>query len=336
MTAQEKYTGFSLMEIALSNYIRKAVGVVIKLNIPDQLVNGPKTADELAKATDTHEKSLYRVMRVLSGVGIFQALPEKKFELTEKGKLLLHRENSMRAYLLYHTDPRMDLLTNELMYCVKNGKPASDIVYGINRFEYLKINTDLNEIYNEAMTSFSLKKGKAVAEGYDFSGISTLMDVGGGYGELMFSIIEKNPHLKGIIFDQPHVVKGTNERIKKCSMSDCVKAVEGDFFASIPKGADAIIMAHVLHDWDDDNSVKILEKCKEALPVGGRVLLVESLLAPANENFPFLALDLVMLVVEEGCERDQAKFAELYDRAGLKFSRVVPLGPGINVIEGFK
>lgn len=300
------------------------------------LVDGPKNVAELAKATKTHEQSLYRVLRVLSGIDIFKALPNREFALSEKGQLLLNKEDSMRSYLLYHTDLRMDTLTDQLLKCVEQGKPAPEIIYGINRFEYLRKNPELHELYNQAMTSFSLKKGRAVAETYDFSGIKTLMDVGGGYGELMFAILDKNPHLKGIIFDQPLVIEGTKERIKRFGLENRCEAIGGDFFKEIPKGADAIIMAHILHDWDDENSIKILAKCKEALPKDGKVLLVESMLRPENDYFSYLALDIVMLVVEEGCERDQEKFRELYEEAGLKFTEVIPLGPGINIVEGRK
>jgi ubiquinone/menaquinone biosynthesis C-methylase UbiE len=328
--------GYSLMEIALSNFIRKGVWVALKLEVPDMLADGPKSSVELAKTAGVNENSLYRVLRVLAGAGLFNALPDRQFELTEKGKQLLKNDDSMRNYLLYHFDPRMDMLTDELLYCVQSGKPATDKVYQMERFEYMKKNPDLHELYNKAMTAFSIKKGKAVANTYDFSDISTIMDVGGGYGELMFAILNKHKHLKGIIFDQPHVVEGTKERIKKFNLEDRCQVIGGDFFKEVPKGADIITMAHVIHDWDDQNSIKILKNCAAALPRGGRVLLIESLLAPPNEPFPFLALDLVMLVVEEGKERDRDNFRKLYEEAGLEFEKIIPLSPGANIVVGRK
>jgi hypothetical protein len=306
--------------------------LIAQLGIPDLLANGAKSTDELARATETHEPSLYRVLRALSAVGVLNEQPGHRFELTPVGALLKRGPGSMRGIVLWLNDPRHDRAWDEMLHSVRTGKTGAEKAWGMGIFEYLQKHPDFSEIFNDAMTSLSGNNVKAVVAGYDFAGIKKLMDVGGGHGALLEGILEKNPSMSGVIFDLPHVVEGARKSLKERGLDRRCEAVGGDFFKSVPS-ADAIIMSHIIHDWDEEHARKILESCRKALPPHGKVLLVETVVTPPNQFSTAKLLDLEMLVMAGGRERTEDEYRALFASAGLKLARVVPLPSGQSVLE---
>ena len=208
-------------------------------------------------------------------------------------------------------------------------------MFGKQVFEYFKDNEEIAGIFQRAMTSFSSVTADAVVDAYDFTGIETLVDVGGGHGALLAAIISKNPDLHGVVFDLPQVVQGTGANLGELTARIDIKA--GDFFGSVPEGADAYIMKHIIHDWDDEHCIKIFGNCCSAMTDGGKVLVVDPVVTDAPESALGKLMDIEMLAIATGgCERTEEEFEALLERAGLKMSRVVPTQSPVCIIEAVK
>lgn len=210
------------------------------------------------------------------------------------------------------------------LYSVRTGKAAWDQEHGSDVFPYFAANPEAAKIFDDAMTSLSNLAITAVVESYDFSGIETLVDVAGGHGRLLTTILGANRSLNGVLFDMPHVIEGAKERVAAANLTMRCKLVSGDFFLSVPAGADAYIMKHIIHDWDDERALKILTNIERVMKGNGRVLLVEAVITEGNERDFGKLLDIEMLVSPGGKERTAAEYKELFARAGLRLTRIVP------------
>lgn len=222
----------------------------------------------------------------------------------------------------------------ELPYSIQTGRPAFEHLYGKAYFDYLAENPAPAQVFNDAMTSLSGSVSEAVVDAYDFSTVTKLVDVGGGRGLLLTSILEKYPQMKGVIFDSQTVIEGAQAASKAQGMDGRCEAVAGDFFESVPEGGDAYIMKHIIHDWDDDHALRILQNCQQAMAENGRVLVVEMVIPEGNTSSPGKFLDLEMLLFMRSFERSAAEYRTLFERAGFKLTRVVPTHSPYSVIEG--
>lgn len=184
------------------------------------------------------------------------------------------------------------------------------------------------------MTGIHGRETGAILDAYDFSGIEVLADIGGGNGSKITAILQRYPSMKGILFDLPHVVERARERIEAAGLRDRCQLVGGNFFVSVPAGADTYLMRHIIHDWDDEKSHSILRNCHGAMPAGGKLLVVESVIPPGNEPFKGKFLDLTMLLIPGGRERTADEYRALYERAGFELARIVPTSMEVSVVEG--
>jgi 16S rRNA G1207 methylase RsmC len=188
------------------------------------------------------------------------------------------------------------------------------------------------------MTELTTQVSTAVVAGYDFSRFGKIVDVGGGHGTLLLSILEANPQLSGILFDLPHVTESAKKHLEAAGLTGRCEVVAGDFFASMPGRGDAYILKNIIHDWDDERALQILQNCHRAMAENGKLLLVESVIPPGNEpSFSKLG-DLNMLVMAGGCERTEAEYRALFAASGFQLTRVIPLPSpfGFSVIEGVR
>jgi hypothetical protein len=312
-----------------------ALSVVAKLRIADKLAAGPRTAEELARETGTHGPTLYRVLRCLSGLGVFSESAVGKFGLTPMGELLRTGvPGSMRGAADFCGAEWTWKAWGELLYSVRTGKTAFDHVFGKPGFDYLAEHPEESEVFNEAMTGYSSTIAAAVAEAYDFSKFGAVIDVGGGHGKLLTTILKANPGVRGVVFDAPHVVAGAQKAIREEGLADRCRAEGGDFFKAVPAGADAYLMMHIIHDWPDDKAATILKLCRKGVNPGGKLLVVDSVVAPPGEPDMAKVLDLEMLVLPGGKERTEPEFAALFATAGWKLTRVVRTQSPKCVIEG--
>jgi len=223
-----------------------------------------------------------------------------------------------------------------LLYSVQSGKTAFDHIYGKPIFEHLSENPESAAIFDQAMTSVHGRETGPLVEAYDFSDIKTIADIGGGNGTLIAAVLDRHPGMNGILFDLPHVVERAVPALEEAGLSQRCQTASGDFFESVPVGADVYLMRHIIHDWDDDKAVKILTNCCNALPAGGKVLIAESVVEPGNNPSFAKLLDLTMMVLPGGKERTADEYRELLESAGFQLSRIVPTDSDLSIVEGIK
>ena len=334
-TQEERAAAAAVLQMISGIHISRAVYVVAALGIADLLADGPMTAAQLARATQAHEPSLYRVLRLLASMGVLTEHDGRSFSLTVLGeRLRAGVPASMRSFSL-QTDVSGLRPFEPIIETVKTGKPGHDIAYGMGAFEFLAAHPELAQKLQAALSERTAAFAPSVAAGYDFSPMRTVADIGGGKGTLLAAILRAHGHLRGILFDRPPVVTDAAEVLQAAGVADRCGIVAGDFFQGVPDGADAYLLANVLHDWDDANSVRILGACRRAMAKDGRVLLIERLI-PDNpaDAVPVLLSDLNMLIITGGQERTNAEYGQLLAEAGLSLAKVQPVAPPYGVIEG--
>ena len=319
-------------------FVSTLIYVAAKLELADHLKDGPRTAEQLAAATGAQAPALYRVLRTLASVGIFEEIKEKRFRLTPTAATLQKGiPGSMHPVALmlgekYHTDAWAQLL-----HGVKTGATPFFKAHGVSAFEYLDRHPEDLRIFGEAMTSVSAMENPAIAAAYKFGGIRTLVDVGGGNGSLLATILKANPKMRGVLFDRPSVTERAKQdgHLTAKGIAERCAFESGDFFEAVPKGGDAYIMKRTLHDWDDEQCAKIVANCSGAMSDRGRVLVVDSVIAPGNAPDRGKLLDMQMLVMG-GRERTKQEFAAVFRKAGLKLTRVVATKCPLSIVEGVR
>lgn len=314
----------------------QAIYAAAKLGIADLLTEGPQTAEQLAAATETHAGALYRVLRALASVGIFAENQQQEFCLTPMAEYLRSDvPGSKRALAMMAGDEQFQSWS-EIMYSVQTGKTSFDKVFGQPIFEYLSQHPDKGQIFDKAMTGIHERETDEILQAYDFSGIGTLVDVGGGNGSNLIHILQKYPDMQGILFDLPHVVERAQPHIEQAGVDDRCEMVGGNFFESVPANADTWFMRHIIHDWDDEKSLTILKNCHAVMPEESKLLIVESVIPAGNEPFAGKFLDLVMLMIPGGKERTVDEYRSLFDQAGFELVRIIPTESELSIIEFVK
>lgn len=324
-----------LMQMLFGFAASRAIGFTAEMGIADLLKDAPKTADELSQQTKMHPRSLYRVMRACASVGVFTEDSENRFSLTPLAEpLLSDAPGSLRAFATMITTDWQFETWAHLPYSVQTGKPAFDKVHGMSSFDYFWSHDKAGKVFNDAMTSNSAFSCAAVIDAYDFSTISTLVDVGGGHGLLLASILKKYPKMKGILFEMPAIANEAKALIDSYGVADRCERMGGDFFKSVAAVGDACIMKHIIHDWNDEQCITILKNCRNAMQAGAKVLVVEMVIPEGNEPSIGKFLDLQMLLYLTGCERTEAEYKLLFDKAGFELTRIVPTMSPFSIIEG--
>ncbi len=317
-------------------WVSQAIYAAAKFGIADLLKDGTRTVDELADATSADRDALYRLLRALASVGVFAEESPRRFGLTPLAELLRSDvDGSKRALSLMSGDEQFQTWA-EIEYSIRTGKTAFEKVFGKPIFEYLGEHPEKARIFDAAMTGIHGRETDDVLGAYDFSGIRMLADIGGGNGLNLISVLQKHPEMKGILFDLPHVVERARERIEAAGVGDRCELIAGDFFESVPEGADAYFLRHIIHDWDDERSLTILRNCHAAMAPAGRLLVVESVIPEGNQPFVGKLLDLVMLLIPGGKERSEPEYRSLFGQVGFAISRIVPTGTELSIIEAAK
>ena len=323
-----------LMKFIVGKWISKPIYVAAELGIADMLTEGPKSIEELAQASQSHAPSLYRMMRALASVGIFFETEGKRFELTPMAEYL--KMGAMRSIALLFNSDWSDKAWGYFMDSVKTGDTAFEKAHGMPVSDWLEINPRAAEVFNEANAIKAGSSHRAIVDVYDFSGINTLTDVGGGHGILMAEILIANPLMKGVVTDIPSVIQTAGKMIQARGIADRCQAVECDFFKKIPSGSDAYLMSNILHDWSDEQCKIILKNCHKAMKSESKLLVVEMVVPLGNQPSIAKLLDLEMLVTTGGCERTEKEFKTLLESSGFKLSRTIATKESICVIEGIR
>ena len=327
-----------MFTLIMGRWVSHLIYVAAKLEVADHLKRGSRTVEELATATEVQAPALYRVLRALASLGVFAETKDKRFKLTPLAVTLQKAvPGSMHAAALMFGEKYWDDAWAQLLHGVKTGEIPFLKAHGVPAFEYLEKHPDSLKIFGETMTNVSSTENPAIAAAYKFSGIRTLVDVGGGNGSLLASILKANPKLKGVLFDLPSVsTRAKQDRyVTAKGIAERCTLQSGDFFEAVPKGGDAYLMKRTLHDWDDERCAKILSNCCTAMREKGRVLVVDAVISPGNHPDRGKLLDMQMLVIG-GRERTKQEFATLFRDAGLKLIRVVPTECPLSIVEGVR
>ena len=370
-------SSFTVMDMLAHGQLSQAIYIVAKFRIADYLKNGPKSVEELAEQSKTHPDSLYRLLRMLSSVGIFTETVEKedgekvinnnnkrKFDMTPKAALL-HSETkgSIRNFALMFGLESFNRAINDLSYSIETGENSFKHANGLDMFEYFQQDQNRKDaqIFNSAMASLTSSYASSISSMYDFSQFNTVVDIGGGQGIILSILLKNNPNLSGILFDLPHAIESaknqhinesTNPRSEdsKDFLSRC-KLVEGDFFKSIPLGADGYIIKNVILNWDDDSAATILKNCSQAMEKtkskattstttmtvndasqdddkqnknNPKLLIIDLIMPEGNKPFIGKFIDIVMLALtHKGRIRTEKEFHKLLNSSGFIITKII-------------
>jgi len=323
-----------LNRMMLGAALSRAICTVADLGVADHIEAGaPQSAACLAKATGSHERSLYRALRFLAGHGLFRETKNGEFDHTDLSASLRNdAEGSYRAAArLFHTS---FAAWDGLDHSVRTGEPGFSKVYGKPLFDYIGEHSELAPVLDAGMTSVHGYETAAMMEAYDFGAIEILIDIGGGNGSLIGSVLQRHPKMRGMLFDLSHVVARARANLKRYDVSDRCQVIEGNFFESVPSGADAYLLRHVLHDWTDERCLQILGLCRNAISKQGKLLVVECVIPAGNDYSSSKDFDMTMMVFPGGLERTELEFRTLFKRAGFELTAVMPTSTMVSVIEG--
>jgi hypothetical protein len=332
--------GLTLYRISVGHYFSRALALAANLGTADLLKDGPRHYEDLAKATATHGPSLNRLMRLLASIGIFEECDNGKFALTSVGELLQTGvPGSMRSMVLLFAGAGVQDAWKELEYCVRTGEPwFRRQSPEADAFTSIAANPEQAKVFDEAMAAFAPMTAAAIAASYDFSAFRKLADIGGGDGSLLIGILKAYPNLDGILFELPHAAEKASAKISAADLQMRCKAFGGDFFKEVPAGADAYILKHVIHDWNDDRATAILRNVHRAMAPRAKLLIAEGVYPPRIDQSDLArgaaANDLNMLVCTGGRQRSEGEFRALLASTGFKLTRIVPTAARLSVIEG--
>jgi hypothetical protein len=308
--------------------LSQAIYVATRLGIPDLLADGPRDIEELAQETHSHPQNLRRILLALAAAGVLDMVGTHRFALTEVGVgLCAGVPGSLRSAVLFLLGESHWRPWGHLLHTVRTGTTAFEHVHGASLFDYLAGHPEEADLFNKGMAGNSPAHARLVAAAYDFSRVSVVVDVAGGRGRLLATILARNPHVRGILFDLPHVIEDARGLVKEEGVIDRCEFVGGSFFAAVPNGGDAYILRNIIHDWEDDQAVAILTTCRRAMAEAARLILVERYL-PEDPREALLVrhADLEILVNVGGRERTTEEYAALLARSGLRLARTIFLG----------
>jgi len=323
-----------LMQVLTGKWVSVAVSTAAKFAIADHLEHGPKTVKELAEATETMERPLYRLLRACASIGIFAEQPDGRFANTPLSEPL--RTNAVpciRHLAMMLMEDWHQRSWAELPWCVETGQPAPIKIYGMRGFDWFAQNPEEAVVFNQAMRDISQADSPLIASSYDFSGFKTLVDIAGGLGTLLGAILDRTPSLHGIVFEMAHVVDQIQQDNALQKWNGRCVATAGSFFDGVP-AADGYIMKHILHDWEDASAIKILSNCRKAILPGGKVLVVDQVVPEGNTFSPSKIMDLEMLVAPGGLERTAKEWEQIFSKSGFKLERIIPTPANQAIIEG--
>ena len=311
-----------------------AILVAANLGLADLLKDGPLSIADLAEATGTHARSLYRMLRALASRGIFSEDADGRFSLTALADpLRSDAPDSIHNWALF-VGSEAELQTwAHLSYSVRTGKPAFEHIFGKGWFDYLDEQPEMAQIFNHLMTGGSTSDAAAIVEAHDFSVYRKIVDIGGGHGALLAHILEQNPQSSGVLFDAPSVIAGATGAIDTQVNQGRAERVAGNFFEAVPNGGDAYVLKYIIHDWNDERAIMILKNCRQAMAENGRVLLVEMVIPAGNAPSPGKFLDLEMLLYFYSRERTEAEYRDLLQQAELELITITPTASPFSILE---
>ena len=327
----------TMLQMMSGFWISRGIWVAAKLGIADHLRDGEKTAAELAVATETHADSLYRVLRMLAMVGVFEQKAGGKFALTPLSETLLSdTPDSLRYGAIAELGEIHYGAWGNIMHSVKTGEIAFDNQFGQNVWQFFENDPEKAQNFNRHMAKSSETVSEAIVAAYDFSRVQKFYDIGGGLGGMISAVLGANPDLHGVLFDSPPVAEQAREFLEKAGVAERCETIGGDFFAAVPAGGpenSIYAMRWVIHDWDDEPAIKILKNIRRVIPDSGKLLLCETVVPETGEPHFSKFMDLIMLMMTGGRERTAEEYGALMEKAGFKLNRLLPTQSFMSIVE---
>ncbi|MEO8469487.1 MAG: methyltransferase [Chloroflexota bacterium] len=323
--------------ILVTARLQQAMSVAAGLGIPDLLADGPRGADDMASAIGANEDALYRLLGTLAAGGILHEDDDSRFGLTEVGALLRSGvPGSMREWAILNGKAYVCEGWSHLEHSIRTGENAFSAIHGENVWSWRSTRPDESAAFDRAMAGTSGAVAQAVAEAYDFGPLGTLVDVGGGTGTLLAAILRRHPTLRGILFDQAHVASGDAAQalLEREGVAERCEAVAGSFFEAVPAGAGGYLMKSILHDWEDDEAIRILRTVRAAALPTSQLFVAEVVIGAPNEDLASRILDLHMLVMPGGRERTEKAWRSLFERSGWQLTDVRPTATSFRILIG--
>jgi SAM-dependent methyltransferase len=322
----------ALRQLIMGFRASQMIYVAAKLGLADHLESGPQTADALAQAVGAAPRPLYRLLRALASIGIFVE-SDGAFALTPMARLLQSKPGSLRSSAVLYGDPVFWSAYGQMLHSVQTGEPAFEHVHDAPLFSYLAGNERAASLFHGTMREFSSREIAAILAAYDFSPFRNAVDIGGGQGALLAALLQAHPHLRGTVLDLEQTADGARRLFVEAGVTDRARFVAGSFFDQAPAG-DIYLLKSVLHNWNDEDAVRILRYCRRAMAPDGRLLVIERLIPPGNGPSEAKLFDINMLVVLGSQERTEPEYAALLRAGGFELARLIPTESDMTLIEG--
>ena len=324
----------AMLDLILAGWTSQAIEAAAELGIADALAAGPLTADDLARRLGADPDALSRLLRALISRGVFRQHGNGAYGLNPLADTLRSdAPTSMAGAALFYGSPQHREDWSTLAEAVRSGKATIPVLRGKGVFEYFSDDPHLAKLFNDAMTSISALAEHAVVAAFDFNACPVVVDVGGGHGRLLATILAAAPSTRGVLYELPDVAAGAPPLMAKLGVAERVRIETGSFFDSVPAGGNAYVLKHVIHDWPDDEAVRILRNLRAASQANTTVLLVELVIPEHDRDFIGKWADLEMLLGANGRERTAAEYRALLERSGFRMTRVLPTASPFSLVE---
>lgn len=315
-------------------WIMPSLFTVATLNVAECLKTGPKKIEDLAEETGSDKDSLYRVMRALASTGIFKQCKDGTFALNSRARALLNGEGSLRHMLMQHLGPVNWSVLGNLLYTVKTGKEAFPMVHGKEMYAFLQEHPAEFELFDRSMSNLSNLGLAPLLKACNFNKYKTIADIGGGEGFLLANILLKYKNASGILFDLPEALVKAPLLLSGYNLTERIKLVPGNFFDSVPVKADLYLLKNIIHNWNDEDAVKILTHINDFMPPHAKVLVMDMIVPSSSGSSISKLLDIQMMAsFANGRERTRKEFERLAVMSGLKIRRIIPTIAAVSVIE---
>jgi O-methyltransferase domain/Dimerisation domain len=314
--------------------LTQCIAVAARLGLADRLHDGPRSAETLAEAAGVEAVALRRLMRALASEGVFAETADGNFETTALGDMLRSdAPSSLREVAMLYGEPWLWQAYGDLLHSVRTGRPAFEHVHGQSFYGFLQEQPGPSAVFQRAMSGFTAHEVAAISSACDLSTARTVVDVGGGHGALMTAVLGRHPALHGIVLDLPEVIGGARYALGETGLSERCQCVGGDFFEAVPSGGDVYLMKSVLHNWGDDDAMRILRVCRRAMQEEARLIVAERVVPKGNGACEAKLFDINMMVTVGGQERTLDEYRELMNAAGLRLIRSADTASSLSVIE---
>lgn len=322
-----------VLELSSAFMATHAVYAVARLGVADALAAGPRSAEEVAGDVGTDADTTHRLLRASADHGIVRQDGDR-FALTALGRTLVSDSpGSMRSVVLMIGDPRYQAVWGRLPDAVRTGTPQAEAVHGVSMWELLERDADYAASFNDAMSRLTTLDWPTVEAVYDFTSFGTVVDVGGGHGQLLALMLGAAPAAEGVLLEQPSLIGPAEQRLRDAGVLDRCRLVGGSFFDTAPDDGDLYVLRRVVHDFGDEQAVALLSTLRRHMPADATLLLMESVVPAGHEPHFAKSLDLDMLLFVGGRERTEDEFASLLDRSGFQLTRVIPTISTIALVE---